>query len=361
MNNRLYLDLHVLQTVPPSCVNRDDTGSPKTAVYGGATRARVSSQAWKRAIRLMFEDILPSDKVGQRTKKIVEMVAEEIAALAPNSDADPVELAEKALKDAKVEVAPGKGKDIAEAKALFFISRAQARALAALAVEGCDDKARLQNALNAAPSVDMALFGRMVASDPTLNCDAAAQVAHSISTHRVQNEYDYFTAIDDRAPEDNAGAGHLGTVEYNSSTLYRYATVNVRELAKHLGREDAVCAVRAFAEAFIRSMPTGKQNTFANRTLPDAVYAALRTDQPVNLCGAFERAVPASPDGYVAASKDRLVRHAQQLYEDFAGEPLAAFSVGKGLERLAEPRPLPEMLEALAQAVSRLLDETEVS
>ena len=161
MNNRLYLDLHVLQTVPPSCVNRDDTGSPKTAVYGGATRARVSSQAWKRAIRLMFEDILPSDKVGQRTKKIVEMVAEEIAALAPNSDADPVELAEKALKDAKVEVAPGKGKDIAEAKALFFISMAQARALAALAVEGCDDKARLQNALNAAPSVDMALFGRM--------------------------------------------------------------------------------------------------------------------------------------------------------------------------------------------------------
>ena len=238
---------------------------------------------------------------------------------------------------------------------------AQARALAALAVEGCADKARLQNALNAAPSVDMALFGRMVASDPTLNCDAAAQVAHSISTHRVQNEYDYFTAIDDRAPEDNAGAGHLGTVEYNSSTLYRYATVNVRELAKHLGREDAVCAVRAFAEAFIRSMPTGKQNTFANRTLPDAVYAALRTDQPVNLCGAFERAVPASPDGYVAASKDRLVRHAQQLYEDFAGEPLAAFSVGKGLECLAEPRPLPEMLGALVQAVSRLLDETEVS
>ena len=109
MNNRLYLDLHVLQTVPPSCVNRDDTGSPKTAVYGGATRARVSSQAWKRAIRLMFEDILPSDKVGQRTKKIVEMVAEEIAALAPNSDADPVELAEKALKDATSGSGAGKG------------------------------------------------------------------------------------------------------------------------------------------------------------------------------------------------------------------------------------------------------------
>ena len=272
-------------------------------------------------------------------------------------DRDSVKLAMDALKYAGLDkVNEDKGTD-----ALFFMSYDQAGALAKLIVAGSDDKKAYKEALKEKPSVDMVLFGRMVANYPSLNYDAAAQVAHSISTHPVQNEYDYFTAVDDRAPEDNVGAGHLGTVEYNSSTLYRYATVNVRELAKHLGREDAVCAVRAFAEAFIRSMPTGKQNTFANRTLPDAVYAALRADQPVNLCGAFERAVPPSPDGYVAASKDRLVRHAQQLYEDFAGEPLAAFSVGKGLECLAEPRPLPGMLEALAQAVSRLLDETEVS
>ena len=43
MKKRLYVDFHVLQTVPPSCINRDDTGSPKTAIYGGVTRARVSS------------------------------------------------------------------------------------------------------------------------------------------------------------------------------------------------------------------------------------------------------------------------------------------------------------------------------
>lgn len=128
----------------------------------------------------------------------------------------------------------------------------------------------------------------MVASDPSLNYDAAAQVAHSISTHAVQNEYDYFTAVDDCAPEDNAGAGHLGTVEYNSSTLYRYATVNTAELAEQLGAKEVPGVVRAFADAFIRSMPTGKQNTFANRTLPDAVYVTIRGDQPVNLCGAFE-------------------------------------------------------------------------
>ena len=84
--------------------------------------------------------------------------------------------------------------------------------------------------------------------------------------------------MDDCAPEDNAGAGHLGTVEYNSSTLYRYATVNVLELVRTLGAEQAAQTVRAFGEAFIRSMPTGKQNSFANRTLPDAVYVTLRQD-----------------------------------------------------------------------------------
>ena len=144
--------------------------------------------------------------------------------------------------------------------------------------------------------MDMALFGRMVADDPSLKYNAAAQVAHSISTHAVKNEYDYFTAVDD-CQTDSTGAGHLGTVEYNSSTLYRYATVNVLELAEQLGAEQAAETVRAFGEAFLFSMPTGRQNSFANRTLPDAVYVTLREDQPVNLCGAFERAVSRGEQG----------------------------------------------------------------
>ena len=189
--------------------------------------------------------------------------------------------------------------------------------------------------LKAAPSMDMALFGRMVADEPSLNYDAAAQVAHSISTHAVQNEYDYFTAVDDCQAEDNAGAGHLGTVEYNSSTLYRYATVNVMELAGQLGAEQAAETVRAFGEAFLFSMPTGKQNTFANRTLPDAVYVTLREDQPVNLCGAFERAVPRSAQGYAAPSKAALAQYAQQMYSSFAEAPAQSFTVGSGLEELA--------------------------
>ena len=211
---RLYVDFHVLQTVPPSCVNRDDTGSPKTAVYGGATRARVSSQAWKHAIRKMFaEEMADMVETGKRTLKATDLVAGELAALAPElDDARLKKDAKKALENAGIKL-----KDDNNA-ALLFLSTAQARALARLAAEDCEEKDDYKKALKENPSVDMALFGRMVASDPSLNYDAAAQVAHSISTHAVQNEFDYFTAVDDCAPEDSAGAGHLGTVEYNSST-----------------------------------------------------------------------------------------------------------------------------------------------
>ena len=354
MKKRLYVDFHVLQTVPPSCINRDDTGSPKTAIYGGVTRARVSSQAWKHAMRQAFveESLLDEEDVGKRTKKVTELVEKEIAALAPEKDA--AKLAKKTLDNAGIK------NDEKGTKALFFISQAQIKALAQLAVEECADKKEYKKALSTAPSVDIALFGRMVADDPSLNFDAAAQVAHSISTHAVQNEYDYFTAVDDCQAEDNAGAGHLGTVEYNSATLYRYATVNVMELERHLGAKKAAEVVRSFGEAFIRSMPTGKQNTFANRTLPDAVYVTIREDQPVNLCGAFERAVRKSLEGYAEPSKSALQAYAQQLYQSFAEAPAKSFTVGTGLEALAPAQPLNTMLDALEEAVKENLTGNEV-
>ena len=357
MNKRLYVDFHILQTVPPSCINRDDTGSPKTAVYGGVTRARVSSQAWKHAMRAAFAENARLD-VGKRTKKVADLVRDQVLALAPAADAD--KLAKKALENAGIKFDEKSKSDDKVTKALFFMSTAQAKALAELAVAGSTNKKEYQKALGAAPSMDMALFGRMVADDPSLNYDAAAQVAHSISTHAVQNEYDYFTAVDDCQAEDNAGAGHLGTVEYNSSTLYRYATVNVMELAGQLGAAQAAETVRAFGEAFLFSMPTGKQNTFANRTLPDAVYVTLREDQPVNLCGAFERAVPRSAQGYAAPSKAALAQYAQQMYSSFAEAPAQSFTVGSGLEVLAPAQTAKAMLDALEKAVRDALAGNEV-
>jgi CRISPR system Cascade subunit CasC len=353
MNKRLYVDFHILQTVPPSCINRDDTGSPKTAVYGGVLRARVSSQAWKHAMRAAFAENARLD-VGKRTKKAAELVKEQILVLDPEQKkAD--KMAKEALKYVGIKSDDKKGTD-----ALIFISSAQAKALAELVVGGCTKDEEYEEALIENPSADMVLFGRMVAQKASLKYDAAAQVAHSISTHAVQNEYDYFTAVDDCQAEDNAGAGHLGTVEYNSSTLYRYATVNVMELAGRLGAAQAAETVRAFGEAFLFSMPTGKQNTFANRTLPDAIYVTLREDQPVNLCGAFERAVPRSAQGYAAPSKAALVQYAQQMYSSFAEAPAQSFTVGSGLEELAPAQTAKAMLDALEKAVRDALAGNEV-
>ena len=328
-SNHCYVDLHVLQPLPPSCVNRDDTGSPKTAIYGGTARARVSSQAWKHAMRLMFGQLFSKEDLAQRTKLPQDLVSEKIAAL--DSSLDGKKLAKAVLKNAGIKIDEKKE----QTDALLFISHAQAAALAKLAVEHAnhpeeDDKFYKESckiALKENPSFEIALFGRMVASDPSLNYDAAAQVAHSISTHTVHNAYDYFTAVDDRARNDTSGAAHLDTTEFNSSTLYRYATVNVTELQKSLG-EMTPEVVANFVKAFFLSMPTGKQNSFANRTLPDLAYITMRTDQPVNLVGAFENPVKAGSDGYGLASEKRLVEYAQKTYRQFVSEPIASYGIG---------------------------------
>lgn len=351
---RIYLDIHILQTVPPSCVNRDDTGSPKTARYGGVTRARVSSQAWKRAVRLMFRDMFSKDEVGIRTKRVVELVKERITALKPDAE-KPEKLAADALSNAGVKLA----KDNAGTDALFFLSAAQASALAKLAVAGENDKNAYKQALKDNPSVDIALFGRMVASDPSLNYDAAAQVAHAISTHEVRNEFDYFTAMDDLAPEDNAGAAHLDTTEFNSCTMYRYATAGIHELAGHLGAEEAVRAAVNFVRAFCLSMPTGKQNSFANRTAPEAAYVTIRGDQPVNLAGAFERPVRSFSGGYEEPSEEALASYALKTYGTFVEAPKAAFVVGGGekLRELGHRVSLDGLVKELEAVLGEMLKE----
>jgi CRISPR system Cascade subunit CasC len=350
----LYIDFHVIQTVPPSCVNRDDTGSPKSAVYGGVRRARVSSQSWKHAMRATFSKHFSEEELGVRTKKIVDMVAGEIQALIEGmSKEEATTQAEKVINLAGVTTKNS------EAKALFFLSTRQARNLAALSLEDGATKRDAQAALNKGQGVDIALFGRMVADDPSLNGDASAQVAHSISTHRVENEYDYYTAIDDRSPADSAGAGMIGTVEFNSATLYRYANIAVHELSKQLaGDGDALSkAVVEFTRAFILSMPKGKQNSFANATVPDAVMVTLRTDQPVNLVGAFEEPVKAGKDagGFVKTSCERLQKHAERVYADFMGEPEAVFSVGGLLT--GEHLNLPALLDRIALELGSRFDE----
>lgn len=357
-NERLYVDIHAIQTVPPSNMNRDDTGSPKTAQYGGVRRARVSSQAWKRAIRLYFNDRGDTANVGVRTKKIVAYVADKICALDPSKSAsDAVEMADKVINLCGIKTKEVKDSESVEkeAKALFFLGDKQAADLAQAALDGVVDKKTLQELLKANPAVDIALFGRMVADDPSLNEDASCQVAHAISTHGVQTEFDFFTAVDDMAPADNAGAGMLGTVEYNSSTLYRYATVAAHELKRQLGDKDqTAAAIALFIEAFVNAMPTGKINTFANQTLPQAVLVTLRKDRPVNLVSAYEKPIRAD-EGYVDASVARLFDEMKKA-EVFVHAPAATFYLaeqGPGEGRAAS---LFELLDQVKSALDSALE-----
>ena len=353
-----YIDVHIVQNIPPSCVNRDDTGSPKSAMYGGVKRLRVSSQAWKHVTRSFFDAHLDREDLGTRTKRVVGILAKEIGRQAEDLENDAQKLAEEVFNAAKIKLSEPRAKKSEEASKkakesgyLLFLSNRQIAQLAELAVESARsgeelDKKEVKKIFKSENSIDVALFGRMVADDADLNVDAACQVAHAISTHAAENEFDFFTAVDDdksRAEErEDAGAGMMGTIEFSSATMYRYATVNLDLLHENLGDAEATLrALTSFIEAFVKTMPTGKQNTFANRTLPSMVVVQVRDDQPVSLVGAFERPVLKSDtEGFVAKSVRKLVEHEKQLEEAFGVKPRHALVVSledyEGTESLGE-------------------------
>ncbi|WP_077800147.1 type I-E CRISPR-associated protein Cas7/Cse4/CasC [Streptomyces sp. JHA26] len=395
--NRIFLDVHALQTVPPSNLNRDDTGAPKTAVYGGVPRARVSSQAWKRAIRTYFKDehLLDPAELGVRTKKVVELLADRITGLDDSVERETaLKLADETVKAAgfKTEV-PRRKADQAkkdggpapapESKYLVFLSSRQLDGLARLALEGAADitaflktkenKARAKELADTRHSVDIALFGRMVADIADINVDAAVQVAHALSVHRVDNESDYYTAVDDENTDEETGAGMIGTVDFNSATLYRYAALGVHQLAANLGqglREDEPRtepvrrAVEAFVQAFVSSLPTGKINTFGHHTEPDAVVVRLRTTRPISYVAAFEDPVRSGDGGHLSEAADRLAAYASDVERAY-GDPETTLTwvlrVGLATQKLAdlgtETGTLRELAAAVGQAVTERLEK----
>ncbi|MPY33893.1 type I-E CRISPR-associated protein Cas7/Cse4/CasC [Streptomyces adustus] len=394
--NRIFLDVHALQTVPPSNLNRDDTGAPKTAVYGGVPRARVSSQAWKRATRTYFDDerLLDPGELGVRTKKVVEVLAERIAALDESlRGQQALELANATVQATglKTEV-PKRKADAAkdsgaapapEAKYLVFLSSRQLDGLARHAVDGAADitaffkektnKDKAKEIADSRHSVDISLFGRMVADSADFNVDAAVQVAHALSVHRVENESDYYTAVDDENTEEETGAGMIGTVDFNSATLYRYAALGVHQLAANLGeglREDEPRtepvrrAVEAFVHSFIASLPTGKINTFGHHTLPDAVVVKLRTTRPISFVAAFEDPIRGDQGGHVREACDRLAAYIPDIERAYGHEESTltwVLRVGPNTLKLAdlgtESDTLGDLVTAVGHAVAQRLEQ----
>lgn len=359
----VFVDIHVLQTLPPSNPNRDDTGAPKTGVFGGVSRMRISSQAIKRAAREDFEKSLEESFKGIRSKRIPSVLKSKILERKSEISDDLLTrmvstvIAWTFLGGTDKSVKKKRDKFLREVKknsehafedvdALWFVSNAELDSYVDAIIEDSAEpdieKAFKNRKFDKAStkgdqSVAVALFGRMVASNVNLKIDAACQVAHAIGVGAVEREYDYYTAVDDekkRNKEADEGAGMIGTIEFASATVYRYATINVDLLRENLG-DDAVAdrAVELFVDSFIRSMPTGKITTFANRTLPDAVLVQVRNDQPINMSGAFEEPIVAGRCGFAEPAIERFVEFESRLRELTglkAVESLVSWSTPRG-------------------------------
>lgn len=300
MNNNPFkgqrIEFHILQPFPVTCLNRDDVGAPKTASVGGSTRARVSSQCWKRQVRLEMHEL--GVRLGIRSKKVADYVAKACVALGADE-----------------EKAQACGEKIAAAfsnDTLFFFSESEANAYAQYAAEKEFDAAKLNDKELAKLSkktldpakdgLDIALFGRMVAQAADLNIEAAASFAHAISTHKVSNEVEFFTALDDLAEEP--GSAHMGSLEFNSATYYRYVSLDLGQLWANLGGAGIADAVEAFTKALFVAVPSARQTTQSGASPWEFAKVFIRKGQRLQV--PFETAVRAKDGGFLQPSIEAL-------------------------------------------------------
>ncbi|MDP5306423.1 type I-E CRISPR-associated protein Cas7/Cse4/CasC [Paracoccus spongiarum] len=343
-----FVQFHVLTTYPPSNPNRDDQGRPKQAMLGGAQRLRLSSQSVKRALReSQHFDAALAGSIGTRTKRLgTELEDELIKGGAPADQARAVAV-EVAGIFSTLE-APAKGQpQVALATTLAFVSPEEwrlARDLAArkLAGEAFPTGKELKRLVlrKADGAVDIAMFGRMLASDPEYNREAAVQVSHAITTHRAIAEDDWYSAVDDLNKREDTGAGHLGELGFGSGVYYLYACVNVDLLVENLAGDAELAAkgLEALARALATATPSGKRNTFAHH--PRAIYMRVERGavQPRDLTGAFFKPVDLKSDDIERTSVDALQRMSEQLDRAYgpACEAVEVMDVKAGLGTLDE-------------------------
>jgi CRISPR system Cascade subunit CasC len=328
MSTPKFLDVHVLQTLPYSNVNRDDLGSPKTLVYGGAERTRISSQSWKRVVRHKVEENLGDPAV--RTRRITGQIAERLTARGWDA-----KLAENGGRQIVLSAAKGgiklekeKEGEPPVTSVLFYLPVSAIDALADIAAEHQDEIAKesakkTPKAILPADAIvsvlksrnaTVNLFGRMLAELPSTEVDGAVQFAHAFTTHGTSVEVDFFTAVDDVPKDNDRGSGHMNAGQFSTGTFYRYANIDLAGLARNLDGDTDTARelVTEFVRAFLSTVPSGKQNATAAATLPDLAYVSVRSDRPVSFAPAFEAAVR-SESGFAAASRDRLAEYAGRI------------------------------------------------
>lgn len=333
-NSGVKIEAHLIQNFAPSNLNRDDTGQPKSATFGGFRRARISSQCSKRNSRQMW-----AASVGKRTKLLK-------AELTPQLKAD-------GRSDEQISIALDtflaqfySKMDGDKTAVLLFVSQEEIATAKGLVEQhwktlsdgkelADNEKKTVESSLNKSKmSADIALFGRMLAEQPGRNTDGSCQVAHPLSTHKVDMEMDFYTAVDDLNPEEETGAGMMGVVGFNSACYYRYALVDRDQLARNLARKterkngqwvqelmqedytEADEVIKAFLEAMVYAIPTGKQNSFAAQNLPSfGLFVRRQGGVPISLANAFAKPVRPQKDDedLVGRSVEALTRHWEAL------------------------------------------------
>lgn len=346
------IEFHILQSFPVTCLNRDDVGAPKTAVVGGVTRARVSSQCWKRQVRLAMHGLgLP---MGTRTKLIGQLIAkrcQELGATQEQAEAcgkiiedifikekkENLKTKQREIEDLDEVVEADKGNDT-----LLFLSPNEVDMIATAfkekdfipttVITQKDTKKRGTELVKiigpveqAVDAVDIALFGRMVAKAAGMNVEAAASFAHAISTHRISNEVEFFTALDD-------GTGtteHMGSLEFNSATYYRYVSLDLGQLAQILGEDKLKKAISAFTQALFVAVPNARQTTQSGASPWEFARVLVRKGQRLQV--PFENPIKAKGDGFLQPSIDELKRYLDKK-EKLAGSlfgKLASYDWGE--------------------------------
>ncbi len=367
---KTFIELHLIQNFSPANLNRDDTGSPKDCEFGGYRRARISSQALKRAIRNhpRFAKMTEVDN-GTRSKWLTRPIVKALKEQHGKDEGEATEVAKVFVENYAAKLDSQEPK---KTSVLVFFSPSEVEQITSNLLENwqvftgfCQEEERIRAAKEVAKKAgkdfketnssvkpvkaivdklvksmsertsapDIALFGRMLASKPELNIDAACQVSHAISTHRVTMEMDYYTAVDELLQDEEAGAGMVGFTGFNSACFYRYCRIDLEQLIKNLDGETELAyrTVTAFLRSAIDAIPTGKQNTFAAQNPTSFALAVVRRDGMCwNLANAFETPIqPKKGEGYVSESivkLDALWGALAGFYDDADVIALSAYS-----------------------------------
>jgi CRISPR system Cascade subunit CasC len=355
-----YINFHVLISHSPSCLNRDDMNMQKSAVFGGVRRVRISSQSLKRALRKSDYYCEHLGKPALRTRELGRFRQKCMIALA---DRFP-----EALVDQAVRALAGKegitDDTNADAVAPWVVAEVEhlCELIRSVQQDGGDleklykriekDGAELRKA--ASQALDIALSGRMATSGLMTSVDGALAVAHAVTTHAVDSDIDWFTAVDDLVSDaGETGAGHLNTQEFSSGVFYRYASLNLRQLQENMGdapRERALEIASHLIHLLATVVPSAKQQSFAAHNLADAVLVSF-ADMPVSLANAFEQPVPRdSSGGFRAPSLKKLLQYWQTTHNGYGLDENASLfaledlPVSDGLRRLPDLRSLKEWI-----------------